>query len=243
MSKISNTLDNVGGNLSRPTQFSAIISPPSEVSGGLSQFAFDVLCKNIAIPTISMQPIEMSFKGHSIQYPGRVNQAQTMEVTLYLDEKHQVRNMLSDWISGIDERFYAVVSEGSAAMTKSRNFFGSMVVEAYNFKEDSVAQSYLIENIYPISVSAPNFDSAAIGEVNTISVTFALLRFVNEPNNSTVFDNHDSLLDVFGKIPNASYNTFSDLEGVLNTASNAWGTVNHALDSMDSLKTTIEREM
>ena len=51
--KIAQTLALVGGNLARPTKFSALIAPPAEVLGVVDPYVFDVLCKSVKIPDIT----------------------------------------------------------------------------------------------------------------------------------------------------------------------------------------------
>ena len=122
--KISQTLFLVGGNLARPTRFSALIAPPTEVLGAANSKVFDVLCKSIKIPDMTMEPIEILYKGHTVKIPSRVKQEQTIELTMYLDEYHNLRQMFSNWISGIDNRFYAVGTQEAANLQESHNIFG-----------------------------------------------------------------------------------------------------------------------
>ncbi len=238
MSKISGLLDIAGGNLARPTMFSVNLMPPGILSGHFSQSYTDVLCKTIKIPEITMDPIELKFKGHKLPIPGRTNQAQNIELTFYLDEKHQLRDMVAAWISGMDDRYYAVSDGASASISESRDWFGSIIVEALDFTEKSTVKSYIIEGLFPISVEGPDYDSSGVGNVTEFTVTFALYRFMDDT--SDLYFDHDASLDALGRGPIseiADHLGLSELESTLNRASNAWSSVNSAIDSIKKLGT------
>ncbi len=235
MSKISGLLDLAGGNLARPTMFSVNLVPPPELSGHFPQSYTDILCKTIKIPETTMVPIELKFKGHNLQIPGRTNQAQSIEMTFYLDERHQLRDLMAAWISGMDDRYYAVSDGVSASISESRNWFGSVNISAMDFTESNVTQSYIVEGIFPTSVEGPDYDSTAIGNITEFTVTFALYRFMNDTSNK--YDNHDLGLDTLGRGPTTSGDNLGigDLESILNRASNAWSTVNSSIDTIKEL--------
>ncbi len=242
MSKISGILDIAGGNLARPTMFSANLMPPPDVAGMFPQSSTDVLCKTIKIPDTTVEPIELKFKGHPLLIPGRTNQTQTIEITFYLDEGHQLRNMMAAWISGMDDRYYAVADGASSAMSESRDWYGSIIINSMDFEESSITQSYYVENIFPTSVEGPDYDSSGIGNVTEFTVSFALYRVMNDSSNS--FDSYDSPLDVLGNaavsaLGSSNYSGFDSLKSAVNTASNAWGTVNSSISSINEISNEI----
>ncbi len=235
MSKISQELSLAGGNLARPTRFNALIAPPIEVMQTSEMKMFDVLCKSISIPEITMEPIEMKFKGHTLKYPGRVNQTQTIDITMYLDEHHIMRELFSNWITGMDNRFYAVNSEQASAMYNSKNYYGNMMIKARNFNEDSYdIMNYLIIGIYPISISGIEYGSGSIGEVQEVTVSFAFWKFLTGDEVSH-YAEIDNFLDVHGSPATASgtnFGSYGQLSSLLdkgnyafNSLNNAWNTV------------------
>ncbi len=214
--KISQTLSLVGGNLARPTRFSALIAPPSEVTGAANSKVFDVLCKSVKIPDISMEPIDIVYKGHTIKIPSRVTQEQTIELTMYLDEHHNLRQLFSNWISGLDNRFYAISNIESVNIVKSKNIYGNLLIKTRDFNETSdEPMNYLIEGIYPIAVSGPEYGSASVGEVSEFTVTLAYYRFLSDDTDGN-FDDIDTALDTMGESPSDILSGFGDL-GQLNS--------------------------
>jgi len=147
------------------------------VSGDI-QKSFDILCKTIAVPEVTMEPIEMVFKGHTLKLPGRVNQTQEITVTFYLDEYHKLRRIFYDWINSIDNRFYGNKSDPSAALYEENAPFGQIILKARDFSESmSEPMNYIFEDIYPTSVSGVEFNTAGNNEVLEFTVIFAFTKF------------------------------------------------------------------
>lgn len=223
MPKISETLNLAGGNLARPTRFSAFIAPPADIIADLPSRTFDVLCKSVRIPETIMKPIDMMIKGHTIKIPSRVNQEQTLEITFYLDENHSLRKVFSDWIAGLDPRFYAVTSPASINMINTKNIFGNILIKTRDFNETSAEpMNYLIENVYPISLGSINFNSSGVSEITELTVVFAYSRFIAGDESPKEADN---FLDKIGISPNAfdgaigTFNQFSTTLSGINIGS------------------------
>ncbi|MHA1691918.1 MAG: hypothetical protein ACTSU7_09820 [Candidatus Heimdallarchaeaceae archaeon] len=243
MSKISNILDSAGGNLARPTMFSISLSPPSSISNMFSQNYTDVLCKTIKIPDITVETIELKYKGHPLLIPGRTNQVQTIELNFYLDENHGLRDMLATWIGGMDDRYYAVTDNASKSMSESRDWYGNIRIDALDFMENTVVQSYIVEGVFPTSVEGPDYDSSGVGNVTELSVTFALYRVMNDSLNT--YDSYDSPLDAISAAADTisggkGYSGLDSLKRTINTASNAWGTINSSLNSINDISNDIQ---
>ena len=241
--KISETLSLAGGNLARPTRFSALIAPPPEVLGAADSKTFDVLCKNVKIPDITMEPIDISYKGHIVKIPSRVKQEQTIELTMYLDEDHTLRQLFSDWISAIDDRFYAISTTSSANLYRSHNIFGNLIIKTRDFEESpDEPMNYLIEGIYPITVSGPEYGSAAVGEISEFTVTLAYYRFLSQ-NIDNAYDNIDEGLDAVGvsaevsgtSLLGAIDNTIGFVNDTLSTGAATIGAVNDIVADINDI--------
>ena len=233
--KISHTLNLAGGNLARPTRFSALIAPPPIIIGAAGSKVFDVLCKSIKVPDIIMTPIDMTIKGHTLKIPSRVNQEQTIELTMYLDENHNLRQLFSDWISGMDPRFYAFSTPESVNLSKSQSYFGNLLIKARNFDETTEEpMNYLIEGIYPIAVSGPEYGSGQVNEVSEFTVTLAFYRFLSR-DTSGQYDELDKALDEFGLSPSPNdsmFGAFSQLSNTINGVTRAADSIGNAFGSI-----------
>ena len=196
MSKITDALNAAGKNFARPNKYNVLVSPPPQIP--VNKQYLDILCTNVTLPEIVMQPVEIHHKGHLLKLPGRVNQEQTIQMSFYMDEYHTNRQVFVDWISAIDNRYYGMRSRESASMYSfdlAQRAYGNLVVIARDFTEKEQAKVYVFENVFPISVSGPEFSTSSQNEVMTFNVTFAYYRYLSDGEN---MDDLDSVLDTFG---------------------------------------------
>ena len=195
MSKIQNALVSAGGEFARPTKYSVILNVPNGVSSIGPNI--DILCKGVTIPEIAMEPIELTYKGHTVKYPGRVNQSQTVTCTFYLDEQYASREMFTDWIAKMDNRYY-----GGQTSKDPTQFYGQMIVFAKDYNETRTVKTYTFENIYPISVGELEYNTADKDNIMEVAITFAYYRYKNDNGfggSMDGFDGLDSWLDNFGQ--------------------------------------------
>lgn len=191
-------LHNSGGDLSRPAKFVAMIDVPEVMKSTVPTDTIDILCKTFSIPTIKMETIEVKYKGHTIPVRGRVNFEQTVSVTFLLDENHDMRQLFKNWIEGLDTRYIGKVSEISNSLlnAKKSETFGGMNIGALNWDEDTIME-YKFYNVYPISVSGPEFSSDTVSSVNEFTVEFAYTTF--ESNGTGVYNWNNKLGDTIEK--------------------------------------------
>jgi hypothetical protein len=239
MPKISETLSLAGGNLSRPTRFTAMIAPPSEVIGDATSKTFDVLCKTVGVPDTQMETIDINLKGHTVKIPGRVQQDQTIELTIYLDENHYLRTMFYNWMTGMDNRFPAHSGAASANLVHSRNWYGNLIIKARDFNETTnEVMNYLIEGVYPTAVSGVEYSSAGISEVHEFTVTLTYLRFLSG-DTSGQYDDIDNFLDKFGQSAQSyslgDFGGLGQVSDLYNKAKTAYGAVTGAFSSISNL--------
>ena len=169
MGKIQDALNAHGGNFSRPTKFDVFLS----YNGiGFNGQTINVLCKSINIPETANQPIEMAFKGHKIQYPGRTNQAQQVTMTFYVDENQSLYHKLKKWANMIDRESVYQAPIGDVSET-----YGSITAKALDFREQSIVKQYIFHYAYPISVSEITFDSTNKDQVLEFTTVFAFSKY------------------------------------------------------------------
>lgn len=202
--KISETINSAAGNMARPTKFNVLLFPPLGFTDGYADRGFDVMCKTAGVPETTMEPIEMTFKGHTLKVPGRVNQQQEITVTFYLDEFHKLRRTFYDWINAIDDRGYGIKSERAVALyneiqNNKLGAYGGMILKVRDFAESlNEPMNYVFENIYPTNVGGAEFNSAGTNEVMEFTVTFAFTSFRHENSLMDYNAFADSILDSFG---------------------------------------------
>jgi hypothetical protein len=210
--------------------------PPGLVTLG-NYKVLDVLCKNVKVPEITNEPIELKYKGHTLKVPGRTNQELSIEITFYLDEFHNTRQLFHDWITAMDDRFYAFSSNQAAEMSKVKDYFGSMMLKARDFDETKQEpMNYLFEGVYPTSVSGPEFNSAGTGEINEITVTFSYFRFLSKDTTAS-YDELDAIFDELGISPMGydQLGSFGQLGDLINRGLRSVADISDAVNAIGGL--------
>jgi hypothetical protein len=171
---VNSTLQQYGGDLSRPTKFSMLLEPPAIGDlTSLDSTQFDILCKTVNIPVVKNEPIEVKYKGHDIKVVGRTNFEQTFSVTLYVDDKHHIRTILDEWIRYIDNQ---IISGENQSLSRDQ-MFGQAKIIAQNFDENYTQKEYIFYNVFPISISGPEYNTEGVSSVQEFTVDFAFSYF------------------------------------------------------------------
>ena len=187
--KIQDYINQAGGNLARPTKFTAMLSPPSFT--GDSKI-FDILCKTAGVPETTNTTIDLKIKGHDIKIPGRTQQQQEITVSFYLSEDHQLRKVFYDWVSLIDNRNPALLSGKTFKGTEK---YGSLVLIARDFSESNTpVEKYTFERLFPTGVSGFEFNSEGVNDVMEFTVTFSYYRFNHTKD---TIDNSDTDVETY----------------------------------------------
>jgi len=192
--RIQNKLNIYGGEFARPTKYTAMVLRPAMLESG-EEISLDILCKSVTIPETTNTPIDMTFKGHPVKIPGRTNQAQTVEMTFYLDERYNTRRMFQEWIDILDPRYYAT---NNPAPESNMEKYGTLIVYARDFNETgAIVEEFNFENAFPISISDLAYSASDKDTVMEFTVTFAYYRMINNPWVQGTADVHDDYLDGF----------------------------------------------
>ena len=176
MSKIQDALNSFGGNFARPTKFNVMVSMPG-LLGGNTPAVVDILCKSVSMPEIQQSTIEMSFKGHKLTYPGRVNQAQSVSMTFYVDEGYQIYDIFKRWIDIMDNKYYG---HANATETSVSEKYGDMTLIAVDYKETTDVKTSLFEGVFPVSISDMSYDATNKDSVQEYTVQFAYFRVTDD---------------------------------------------------------------
>ena len=176
---VNSTVQKFGGDLARPNKFSITLGMPKNI--GLSKLKsknippkFDVLCKSISIPALRNEPIEVKYKGHNLKVMGKTNFEQTINVTLYLDENHDLFSFVHSWLNAMDKKTIdSEISANSKTGKKTEDLLGNLVVKALNFDENFQKEIYEFKNVYPTAISELAFSSDTQGSVSEVTIEFA----------------------------------------------------------------------
>ena len=193
--RIQNKLNIHGGEFARPTKYTVMVMRPPLLETG-EETSIDIMCKAVNIPETTHTPIEMTFKGHPVKIPGRTNQAQTVSMTFYLDERYNTRNIFQEWIDFLDPRYYA---GNTPAPDQNTEKYGQIIVLARDYNETGdIIEEFNFENVFPLSISDLEYSAADKDTIMEFTVTFAYYRMVNNPWAQGMLDASDNHLDTFG---------------------------------------------
>lgn len=203
---INSVAQEFGGDFSRPTKFAMDLTFPSGFMGDVYKAQMDVLCKTAQLPSVSNGAVEIRYKGHNIYVPGRVNYSQDLNITFYVDDRHNIKQGLERWIRMLDPK--NITGEGMEGVANSK--VGFLKLTALNFDENQQAKVYSFYNVFPTSITSPNFGSDSPSSVNEITVSFFysyyyvadsdlnLVGKVNDFMNGIVNDITGGIGDIFG---------------------------------------------
>ena len=205
MAKIHDLVYGVGGNLARPSHFDVILTFP-KIFNSNSDKKYNILAKNVKFPSKKMDTIEYKYKGQSIKLPGRVSYEGNISLTFVLDENYTIKSELDDWINSIDIYQYSGTKhDNKYKLIDIENKKGSMIIIAKDWDEGEVLK-YSLNEIYPVSVSAPDFSSDSVSTATEITVEFEYFKCLKED-----FFLHDIISNIEGELESFVTENVSDI--------------------------------
>jgi hypothetical protein len=207
---VNNTIQQYGGDLTRPTKFNVVMTLPVKLKDGeKKQFSpkLNILAKSFAIPGIKNDPIEVKYKGHSIPIVGRSNFEQVISITFYLDEPQILRSVLDSWIRDLDKD---IIGKNSTSFNHKggEEKFGEILIESQNYNENAATRKFKFINVYPINVGGVQYNTDSPSTITEITVDFAYSYFESNKGDfdlSNIFEDYvskgtDAALDyLFGE--------------------------------------------
>jgi hypothetical protein len=178
---LNNTIQTIGGDLSRPSKFKIIMSLPERLKlDEVKQFPkkLDILAKNFTIPAIKNETIEIKYKGHNLPIIGRSNFEQIFTISFYLDEPQVLRSILDGWIRELDKDIFGKNKNKSYFNHKGNSEkFGNIIIESLNYDENSATRKFEFFNVYPVNVGGIAFSTDSPSNITEITVEFAYSHF------------------------------------------------------------------
>jgi hypothetical protein len=174
--RISTALYQAGGNFARGTKFSIIINTPPRLNSIYSKY-YDVLCKTTGIPTVTHTPIEMKVKGQNVKIPGRTQQDQNIQITFYLDEYLDIRQMFQEWIYHLDNHNPLNPNEQNGSITTYDDLYGSMTLTAKSFDENQSVKTFTFYDVFPTNLENVNYGAEDKDNILEQPVTFSYSRY------------------------------------------------------------------
>ena len=185
-------LHRAAGDVSRPTNYRALLSFPLTLKPLKGLVEYDLLCKTITIPTIINESLEYVYKGHKIPIKGRSDYERVLTASFILDDQHDIKRDLEDWISMLDTTYI------NPSRTYEKDNTGGLTVTALDWNGNNVI-SYVFEGVYPSSVSGAEFSGESVGSTLEISVEFkfTVMNIEDPKSDSSILGRINDTIDKF----------------------------------------------
>ena len=146
----------------RANLFKATVNFPSYVSPDMELTSF--LCKGVQIPSSTIAPIAIPFRGRQLQMAGD-RTFEPLSLTIINDANFTVRNTFEQWANGINN---FATNTGLANMNE---YIADVVVEQLD-KAGNVTKKYDFRGCWPSSISTIdlNYDSENTIEEFTVEL-------------------------------------------------------------------------
>lgn len=150
------------GGGARANLFKATVNFPSYVSPDMELTSF--LCKGVQIPSSTIAPIAIPFRGRQLQMAGD-RTFEPLSLTIINDANFTVRNTFEQWANGINN---FATNTGLANMNE---YIADVVVEQLD-KAGNVTKKYDFRGCWPSSISTidVNYDTENTIEEFTVEL-------------------------------------------------------------------------
>ena len=175
MANINDFKAKLAGGGARANQFKVTMPFPgyAQVGGEIEDLAF--LCRATAIPAMTVDNIDVNFRGRAVKIAGDRTIA-NWSITVLNDTDFKLRNAFERWQNGINNM---TDNEG---LTNPVDYQVDAFVDHLD-RNGNTIKSYTLRGAYPVSLAEIALDYDQKGEVETFSVEFAYQYF--ETNTTT----------------------------------------------------------
>jgi|TARA_R100000455_G_C6234250_1_gene94962 hypothetical protein len=175
MANITDFKAKLAGGGARANQFKVTMPFPgyAQVGGEIEDLAF--LCRSTAIPAMTIENIDVNFRGRAVKIAGDRTIANWSIVVLN-DTDFKLRNAFERWQNGINNM---TDNEG---LTNPVDYQVDAFVDHLD-RNGNTIKSYTLRGAYPVSIAEIGLDYDQKTEIETFSVEFAYQYF--ETNTTT----------------------------------------------------------
>ena len=170
----------VGGG-ARSNQFKVeILDPP--VGSGIDTRNAAFLCTATNLPGMSIEEIELPFRGRTIRIAGDRDFADPWTVTFLNDTSFAIRNAIENWQNKIND--LATAQQDPAINTSSLAYCADLTVTQLD-RDNTALKVYKFINAWPQSIAQIDLASASANEIESFEVTWRYQHFITNGIEST----------------------------------------------------------
>ena len=143
-----------------------------------------ILCRTASVPNRQVTPISIKYKGRDVYIPGQTKYTGTYDCEFYCTESHNVRDYFERWQQGIEMRSKVVAFNPNDPRSSLQGLNGLETITVYQTKftsndfKGARVKGYKFYGVYPMEISAMNYDSSGPGNVLVFTVSFQYTYYV-----------------------------------------------------------------
>lgn len=180
------------GDGARQTKFDVqLVLQGSRNEGVLSEW-FNVLVKTASLPSLKSDVVEMKYRGQTIPLAGRVHYDNTWSCTMYLQNDHQLKMHLENWMIDMQTNHVSRSKDSIVSGYKTISIFQR------DFQDSQSIVRYDLMHVFPKSISAVELDYSQQGNLLEVTVEFGYQYYDIELMDKSQMDSGQFLDRLFG---------------------------------------------
>jgi len=174
---IQNLINDVLKDGARPTKYRCEVVIPYSFTENAKNL--NVICKASAFPTKSNEVIMVKFRGRNIPVPGQEKFSHSLDLTFYLDAKHNYKIFFEEWAQALNYDAYqgTLANEPKNLQKQEMDSLKSaktkILLTQLNFEGDLDEVSYEFYDVFPKEISQVNMGAENVSNVSEFTVSFA----------------------------------------------------------------------
>jgi len=167
---IQNLMNSVIGDGARPSKYRCEINLPSVFSTHDIK-NLDIICKGASFPAKTNEVIEVKYKGRTIPIPGQEKYTQSLDLSFYVDPKHDYKLIFNEWMQALNYNTYqdhktlhSTVKEMQDNQSLNLSSVKTnIILTQLDFENNIDEVAYEFYNVFPKEIS-----SISLGEFNVV---------------------------------------------------------------------------
>lgn len=155
----------------KATKYKCLFSFPTEVEHKFELSDIACLAQATSFPGVTIGQIEVYNQGRKLPIPGDTSYDNTWSVTFYVDQAHQIRKDMLNWMKACDN-FQANTHSGNPA-----GLFVDISVCQLDSLEKEVA-TYTLKDCWPQQVGEISVAADSLDTIQTFDVTFSFSNWL-----------------------------------------------------------------
>ena len=170
MANIDDFKANLIGGGARANQFRVTVPPPPGIAIGLDVRRSSFLCRGSNLPSQTLTPNPVPFRGRNIYISGDREFADEWTTTFMNDTDFMIRTAMERWMNGIND-----LADNTGVIAPA-DYQSDLTVEQLD-RDDTVLKTYIFRSAWPTNISLIELTSEAADAIETFDDTWRYQHF------------------------------------------------------------------